>query len=378
VEPFVKRSEPTPTAAGDPSSAQIAEVDALVIGGGPVGLFQVFELGLLGMTAHLVDALPHAGGQCIELYPDKPIYGIPAVVETTGRRLIETLLTQIKPFKPQFHLKQLVNTIARQEDGRFLVTTSQNNQQNSQFLAKTIFIAAGLGAFQPKKVALASLAPYVDTQLFYHMNPHANFKSDHVVVLGGEDSAIRTAISLVKSKNNFPKSVTLIHRRDVFTEAHAAENADVATLRQLVAAGKLKLRIGQLASIEEANQQLTHLNIVDVDGKSEQLPVDILMVYQGISPKLGPVSEWGLEIERHQIKVDPATCATSEPGIFAIGDVSTYPGKKKLIHCGFHECTMAAFAAAAIVFPGTPVPLQYTTTSTQLHQRLGVSHTSKL
>lgn len=350
------------------------DVDALVIGGGPVGLFQVFELGLLGMSAHLVDALPHAGGQCIELYPDKPIYGIPAVQKTTGRRLIEALLTQIKPFKPEFHLKQLVNTIARQDDGRFLVETSLGKQ----FLVKTIFVAAGLGAFEPRKIALASLAPYAGTQLFYHLSANANFKGDNVVVLGGEDAALKTAISLAKSTNRPPKSVTLMHRRDVFTEMHAADNADIATIRKLVSDGKIQLRIGQLASIEEANQQLTHLNIVDAEGKNEQLPVDILMVHLGISPKLGPVSNWGLAIERHQIKVDPASCGTSDPGIFAIGDVCTYPGKKKLIHCGFHECTMAAFAAAAIVFPDTPIHLQYTTTSTQLHQRLGVEHSAKL
>jgi thioredoxin reductase (NADPH) len=349
------------------------EVDALVIGGGPVGLFQVFELGLLGMTAHLVDALPHAGGQCIELYPDKPIYGIPAILETTGRRLIETLLTQIKPFKPQFHLSQLVNTIAQQEDGRFLVQTSKNNT----FLTKTVFIAAGLGAFQPKKVALSSLVPYVGTQLFYHLNPNANFTGDNVVILGGEDTALRTAISLANNVNNPPKSVTLIHRRDIFTDEQAKQNPDIATLRHLVASGKLNLRIGQLSDIEEEKHHLTHLQVSDTEGNIEKIPADILLVYLGISPKLGPVSDWGLEIERHQLKVSPATCETSQPGIFAIGDINTYPGKKKLIHCGFHECTMAAFAAAAIVFPDTPTLLQYTTTSTVLHQRLGIVHVDK-
>jgi thioredoxin reductase (NADPH) len=368
VNPITKQVQSIPAEAAGQVHTPAIEVDGLIIGGGPVGLFQVFELGLMGMSSHLVDILPHAGGQCIELYPDKPIYGIPAVRETTGRRLIESLLTQIKPFKPQFHLKQLVNTIERQNDGRFLVETSVN----TTFLAKTIFVAAGLGAFQAKKIPLAKLVPYTDTQLFYHMNPNANFAGDDVVILGGEDAALRSAISLANNVNKPPKSVTLIHRRDIFTEEHAKESPDVFTVRHLVATGKLHLRIGQVSDIVEHEHQLTGLNITDVDGKIETLPVDTLLVYLGISPKLGPVSNWGLEIERHQIKVNPATCATSEPGIFAIGDISTYPGKRKLIHCGFHECTMAAFAAAAIVFPDTPIHLQYTTTSTQLHQRLGI------
>lgn len=369
VNPLIKRPAVVAPDHSDNSNNPAFEIDALVIGGGPVGLFQIFECGLMGMSAHLVDVLPHPGGQCIELYPDKPIYGIPAVIETTGRRLIETLLTQIKPFKPQFHLNQLVNTIERQEDGRFFVQTSLN----TTFLAKTIFIAAGLGAFQAKKIPLSSLLAYTDTQLFYHLNPNANFTGDNVVVLGGEDAALRTAISLANNVNNPPKSVTLMHRRDIFTEEHAKQNSDAFTVRHLVATGKLHLRIGQLVDIVEENHQLTGLSITDVDGKAEILPVDTLLVYLGISPKLGPINDWGLEIERHQIKVNPATCETSEPGIFAIGDINTYPGKRKLIHCGFHECTMAVFAATAIVFPGAPIHLQYTTTSTQLHQRLGIT-----
>jgi thioredoxin reductase (NADPH) len=370
VKPIVKRAASATSDLSENLSKPALEIDALVIGGGPVGLFQVFELGLMGMTAHLVDVLPHAGGQCIELYPDKPIYGIPAVIETTGRRLIETLLTQIKPFKPQFHLNQQVNTIERQEDGRFFVQTSLN----TTFIVKTVFVAAGLGAFQAKKIPLSGLIPYTDTQLFYHLNPNANFAGDDVVILGGEDAALRTAISLANNVNNPPKSVTLMHRRDIFTEELAKQNPDIVAVLHLVATGKLQLRISQLSDIVEKHHQLTSLKITDVDGKAEILPVDTLLVYLGISPKLGPISDWGLELERHQIKVNPATCETSEPGIFAIGDINAYPGKRKLIHCGFHECTMAVFAAAAIVFPDTPIHLQYTTTSTLLHQRLGVKH----
>lgn len=360
-------------------STPAIEVDALVIGGGPVGLFQIFELGLLGMTAHLVDALPHAGGQCIELYPDKPIYGIPAVLETTGRRLIDTLLKQVQPFKPQFHLSQQVDTIEMQVDGRFLVRTSRN----TSFIVKVVVVAAGLGAFVAKKVTLSSLVPYSDTQLFYHLNPNANFAGDDVVVLGGEDVALRTAISLANNIKTPPKSVTLLHRRDIFTLEHAEQNTDIATVRELAAAGKLHLRIGQVVDImdeviDDRNRHLTHLQVSDIEGHIDLLPVDILLVYLGISPKLGPISSWGLEIERHQIKVNPATSETSQKGIFAVGDISSYPGKKKLIHCGFHECTMTAFAAAAIVFPDTPPQLQYTTTSTLMHKRLGVEHSAKV
>ena len=342
---------------------QPIETDALIIGAGPVGLFQAFELGLLGITSHIVDALPYAGGQCMELYPDKPIYDIPGTLTTTGRQLVASLLEQIKPFAPAFHLNQQVNTLAKQADGRFLVETSTNQS----FLAKTIFIAAGVGAFQPKKLTVHGLDAFAGTQLFYHLDAKADFAGKQVTIVGSEDSAVEAAIQLANLPGN---NVTMLHRRDVFK----AEPEKLEAMRKLISADKLQLRIGQIAGFDEQNKQLTALQVTDVDGKTAPLPVDVLLVLQGLSPKLGPVADWGLAIERKQLAVDTEKFQTNEAGIFAVGDINTYPGKKKLILCGFHEAALASFAAAALVFPDATTLLQYTTTSTLLHQRLGVAH----
>ena len=348
------------------------ETDALIIGAGPVGLFQAFELGLLGIHSHIVDALPYAGGQCIELYPDKPIYDIPGTVATTGRQLVASLLEQLKPFKPAFHLSLQVNALARQADGRFLVETSANlSSANPSFLTKTIFIAAGVGAFQPKKLTVEGLDAFAGTQLFYHLGTENGFATGstgkQITIVGSEDAAVDAAIELSKDSS---KRITLLHRRDVFK----AEPDKLEAMRNLIAEGKLQLRIGQIAGFDELDGQLKALLVTDVNGKTAPLPVDTLLVLQGLSPKLGPVADWGLDIERKQLKVDTEKFQTSESGIFAVGDINTYPGKKKLILCGFHEAALASFAAAAIVFPEKPTILQYTTTSTQLHQRLGVTH----
>jgi thioredoxin reductase (NADPH) len=344
------------------------ETDALIVGAGPVGLFQAFELGLLGIQAHIVDALPYAGGQCIELYADKPIYDIPGTVATIGRQLVASLLEQLKPFNPTFHLNQQVNQLARQADGRFLVGTSTHSSAIHQsFLTKTIFIAAGVGAFQPKKLTVSGLDAFAGTQLFYHLDAKADFAGNQIIIVGSEDAAVDTAIELASDTS---KRITLLHRRDVFK----AEPDKLETMRQLIAAGKLQLRIGQIAGFDEQNYRLTALQVTDVDGKTAPLQVDVLLVLQGLSPKLGPVADWGLALERKQLAVDTEKFQTSEAGIFAVGDINTYPGKKKLILCGFHEAALASFAAAALVFPDTPIHLQYTTTSTLLHQRLGVTH----
>ena len=340
---------------------------ALIIGAGPVGLFQAFELGLLGIQTHIVDTLPYAGGQCMELYPDKPIYDIPGTVATTGRQLVASLLEQLKPFKPTFHLNQQVNALERQTDGRFLVETAAKKS----FLTKTIFIAAGVGAFQPKKLVLEGLDAFLESQLFYRLDAEVDFAGKKITIVGSEDSAVDAAIKLASQPLN---NVTLLHRRDVFSAAPDK----LALMRSLIAAGKLQLRIGQIAGFDEQQGRLTALQVTDVEGKTEPLPLDTLLVLQGLSPKLGPVAEWGLDIERKQLKVDTEKFQTSEAGIFAVGDINTYPGKKKLILCGFHEAALASFAAAAIVFPDATTLLQYTTTSTLLHQRLGVEHPLKL
>ena len=338
------------------------ETDALIIGAGPVGLFQVFELGLLGVHAHVVDALPFAGGQCIALYADKPIYDIPAVKRCTGRELTERLLDQAAPFKPAFHFNQTIEALERQDDGRYTLQTSTG----TRFVAKTVFIAAGVGAFQPRKLHVEGLDAFEGTQLHYRMpDPEAMRKQD-VVVLGGEDSALEAAIALCESA---AQSVTLIHRREVFQ----AEAATLAQVKALRASGRLRFVEGQISGVR-SQTRLHGLVVTDKDGQQSTVPLDSLLVFLGLSPKLGPVAQWSLDMQRKQLCVDTATFATSAPGIFAVGDINTYPGKKKLILCGFHEATLAAFAAMEIITPDERVQLQYTTTSSKLHRALGVSN----
>lgn len=332
------------------------ETDALVIGAGPVGLFQAFQLGLLEISCHLVDPLPRAGGQCIQLYGDKPIYDIPGTPRTTGRGLADALLEQLAPFKPAFHFGQQVSTLARMDDGRFLLRSSSD----TEFLARTVFVAAGVGAFVPRRIALPGVERLEGTRLFYHPDSLGRFAGQAVVVHGGEDAALETALALTGKA----ASVTLLHRRDAFQ----AEDATVAALRERIAAGAIRLVIGQPGGFGESGLQVS-----TPDAQQLTLPFDALIACLGISPRLGPIADWGLALERKQVPVDTEKFQTREPGVFAVGDVNTYPGKKKLIVCGFHEATLAAWAAAAIVFPGRAIPLQYTTTSTRLHELLGVA-----
>ncbi|WP_394789920.1 NAD(P)/FAD-dependent oxidoreductase [Rhodoferax sp.] len=343
----------------------VQETDAIVIGAGPVGLFQVFQLGLLECRTHVIDALPHAGGQCMELYPDKPIYDIPGTPATTGRALVASLQQQIAPFGVQFHLGQQVNQIARQADGRFLVQTDRG----TQLLAPVVIIAAGIGAFQPRRLKLDGIEAFEGRQLHYHATP-SDVAGKDVVVVGGDVAALQAALALTDTAANIaPKSVTLLHRRDVLQ----APMADIAEMQMLIAAGSMRFMVGQISGFEAQGETLTVLEITDVDAALHRLPVDQLVVFQGLSPKLGPVADWGLAMERKQLQVDTEKFETSEPGIFAVGDINTYPGKQKLILCGFHEATLAAYAAAPLAFPGKKIPFQYTTTSPRLHQLLGVA-----
>jgi thioredoxin reductase (NADPH) len=336
------------------------ETDAVIIGAGPVGLFQVFELGLLEIKTHVIDSLPEVGGQCIELYPDKPIYDIPAIPVCTGRELVNNLLQQIKPFAPQFHLNQEVSSLEKQADGRFLIRTSQDQQ----FLAKVVFIAAGVGAFQPRTLNLDGIEAFVDKQVFYRIKNPEQFVGKKVVICGGGDSALDWALHFVDTA----ASVTLIHRRDEFKAAPQS----VAKMRALCAAGKMQLVIGQITDLESTNSQLTGVAISNIDGEVQNISADALLLFYGLSPKLGPIAEWGLEIDRKQIAVDTACFQTNTPGIYAVGDINIYPGKKKLILSGFHEAALAAFAAAAYIAPEKQIQLQYTTTSPKLHKALGV------
>jgi len=345
----------------DRSQAPI-QTDALIIGAGPVGLFQVFELGLLGVHSHVVDALPFAGGQCMALYADKPIYDIPGIKKCTGRELTERLLDQASPFKPSFHFDQTVHNLAQQDDGRYAVQTSTG----TRFLAKTVFIAAGVGAFQHRKLHLEGLDAFEPGQVHYRYQASDKVQGQDIVVLGGEDSALEAAIAFCEST---AKSVTLLHRRDVF-QAEPATITQVAALR---AADKLRFVEGQITGLR-SQHRLHGLVVTDKDGQESTVGLDHLYVFLGLSPKLGPVAQWSLEMERKQLCVSTETFATSAPGIFAVGDIITYPGKKKLILSGFHEATLAAFAAMAIITPDDKVQLQYTTTSSKLHRALGVSH----
>ena len=340
------------------------ETDAVIVGAGPVGLFQVFELGLLEIKAHIIDSLAYPGGQCIELYPDKPIYDIPAVPVCTGKELTDNLLKQIEPFGATFHLGQEVTVVQKQEDGRFYVETSKG----TRFLTKTIFVAGGVGSFQPRLLRVDGLDKYDGTQLHYRVKNPSQFAGKNLVIVGGGDSALDWTLNFVQEGPHKAESVILIHRRDGFKAAPAS----VAKMRELCDAYEMQFLVGQVTGIEEADGKLSHLKVTGSDGITRLVPLDVLMVFFGLSPKLGPIAEWGLELERKQIVVDTEKFETSTPGIFAVGDVNTYPGKKKLILSGFHEAALAAFGAAPYIFPDKRIHLQYTTTSPKLHKVLGV------
>ncbi len=341
------------------------ETDAVIVGAGPVGLFQVFELGLLEIKAHVIDSLAYPGGQPMELYPDKPIYDIPAVPVCTGKELTDSLLKQIEPFGATFHLGQEVTVVRKQDDGRFFVETSKG----TQFLTKTIFIAAGVGAFQPRTLKVDGLDKFEGTQLHYRVKNPADFAGKNLVVVGGGDSALDWTLNFTNEGPNKAESVILLHRRDGFKAAPAS----VAKMRELCDAYEMQFIVGQVTGFDETDGKLSAIKVTGGDGVTRVVPLDVLLVFFGLSPKLGPIAEWGLEIERKQLVVDTEKFSTSVPGIFAVGDINTYPGKKKLILSGFHECALAAFAAAAIIFPDKgKIHLQYTTTSPKLHKVLGV------
>jgi thioredoxin reductase (NADPH) len=344
----------------------VIETDAVVIGAGPVGLYQVFQLGLLEIRAHAIDSLPYPGGQPAELYPDKPIYDIPAVPVCTGRELAQALLEQIRPFDVPLHLGQTVTQVQPQADGRFWVQTSKG----TQLLCRTLFIAAGVGAFEPRRLRIEGLDRFEGSQLFHHLDDAARFAGKHVVVVGGDDTALHCALRLAHQGPQRAASVTLVHRRDGFQ----ASPALVAQFRQRCQAQEIAFRVGQITGFEEGDGRLRRVAVTGADALTHSLALDALGVFLGLSPKLGPVTHWGLAMERKQLVVNTETFCTSVAGIFAVGDINTYPGKKKLIVCGFHEAVLAAYGAAAIVFPDQgSAPLQYTTTSTRLHKLLGVS-----
>lgn len=337
------------------------ETDAVIIGAGPVGLFQVFELGLLEIKAHVIDSLSAVGGQCVELYPDKPIYDIPAIPSCTGQELTDGLLKQIEPFGATYHLGQEVTVVQKREDGRFDVETSLG----TKFITKTIFIAAGVGSFQPRTMKVDGIEAFEGSQLFYRVKNPAQFEGKNLIICGGGDSALDWALNFVGKA----ESVVLLHRRDDFRAAPAS----VAKMKQLCDEYEMQLIVGQVSGIETKDDKLSELRVTGADGVTRRVPLDMLLVFYGLSPKLGPIAEWGLDIERKQLKVvSTEKFETNVPGIFAVGDINTYPGKKKLILSGFHEAALAAFGAAPYIFPDKKIHMQYTTTSPKLHKVLGV------
>ncbi len=349
--------------------ASPVETDALVIGAGPVGLYLVFQLGLQGIRAHVLDTLRHAGGQPVELYGDKPIYDIPGLPACTGQELADRLLQQVAPFQPAFHFGQLVAAIERLADNWFVVSTDKG----LTFRTRSVFIAAGVGAFLPKKLALAELAPFEDTQVLYHPPEALDVTGQHIVIAGGDQAALEWAIQLAeRPAARAARSITLLHRRDVLQ----VDEHTLARWHELLREGLVSFVVGQIKGVLQSDgphRTMTGLHISHPDGTESNCVADRLVVLQGISPKLGPLSNWGLAMSRKQLTVDTSTFATSQPGIFAIGDIVHYPGKKKLLACGFHEGVLAAFGAAEFLHPERTGPLEYTSSSQRLQQLLGVS-----
>jgi thioredoxin reductase (NADPH) len=337
------------------------KTDVLIIGAGPCGLFAVFELGLLDIKAHLVDILDKVGGQCAELYPEKPIYDIPAIPVVSGHGLTDALMKQIEPFKPTFHLGEMVESIERIGDPVFRVTTDLGKV----FEAKCVVVAAGGGSFQPKRPPVPGIEAYEGTSVFYAVRKMEQFRDKRLLIVGGGDSALDWTLNLAP----VARRVTLMHRRDQFR----ASPDSVNKMRALVADGKMDLVLGQVTHLEGDGGQLRVAHAKPDKGEPYRVECEALLPFFGLTMKLGPVANWGLNLEEDLIPVDTAAFETNVPGIFAIGDINTYPGKLKLILCGFHEGALMAQKAYHYVYPDKRLVFQYTTSSTSLQKKLGVA-----
>jgi len=342
-------------------SVPALQTECVIIGAGPVGLFAVFELGLLGMRSEVVDSLPHPGGQCTELYPDKPIYDIPALPVCGAQELVERLLQQIKPFHAGMHLGQEVVSLERQPDGRFAVETSAG----TRFDAGSVIIAAGLGSFQPRRLMVPDAEAYEGTQIHYRVKRAGEFHGQDLLIAGGGDSALDWTLELCGKA----RSVTLVHRRAEFRAAPAS----VVRMKAFAQAGRLRHLEGTIQALRSDDGRLVGATVVSRDKSTTDVDCQQVIACFGLHPKLGPVANWGLALEKKALAVDTEKFQTSVPGIFAIGDINTYPGKKKLILSGFHEAALAAFGVQHHVYPEKRQFLQYTTTSPVMRERLGVA-----
>ena len=336
------------------------QADVVIVGAGPCGLFQIFELGLLGIRAHIIDSLKHPGGQCSELYPEKPIYDIPALPVCGAQELVDRLLQQAKPFNAQFHLGEEVVELKVLDDQTFLLRTSQD----TRFHARTVIIAGGLGSFQPRRLGVEGAEAFEGKHIHYKVKSAAEFTGKRLVIFGGGDSALDWTLEFAGKA----RSVTLVHRRPEFRAAPAS----VSRMRDLVERGSIKYVEAISHSLITQDGEFRGVRVKKTDGELADLEADYALVFFGLHPKLGPIAEWGLNIDKRAITVDTEKFQTNVPGIFAVGDINTYPGKKKLILSGFHEAALAAFAVAHHLNPAKKVPLQYTTTSPIMHKRLGV------
>ena len=340
--------------------SETIKTDVVIIGAGPVGLFAVFELGLLDIKAHLIDILDKVGGQCAELYPEKPIYDIPGIPYITGHGLTEALMEQIKPFKPTFHLNEMVTTVEKIGEPLFRVGTDRGKV----FEAKVVVIGAGGGSFQPKRPPIPGIEPFENKSVHYAVRKMDAFRDKNLLIVGGGDSALDWTLNL----QPVAKRLTLVHRRDEFRGAPDSVNK----MRALVAAGDMDLKIGQVTELEGADGELRAANIKGKESV-ERVECDAMLPFFGLTMKLGPVADWGIKMEDELIPVDTAAFETSIPGIFAIGDINTYPGKLKLILSGFHEGALMAQKAYHYVYPDKRLVFQYTTSSTSLQKKLGVA-----
>ena len=341
--------------------SDVITTDAVIIGAGPCGLFAIFELGLLDIKCHVIDILDRAGGQCAELYPEKPIYDIPALPIVTGSDLTHRLMEQAKPFHPQYHFNQMVTELIKHGDNDFELKTDGG----ITFRSKIVVIAAGGGSFQPKKPPIPGIDAYEGTSVFYSVKKMEAFRDKDILIVGGGDSAL----DWVNNLQPLAKSMTLLHRRDEFRAAPDSVNK----MRELVATGKMQMKLGQVTGLTGDAGKLALIQVKGNDGVAFDIHANTLLPFFGLTMKLGPVADWGLNLDQNLITVNTEKFETNSPGIFAIGDINTYPGKLKLILSGFHEAALMAQQAFRYINPGERLLFQYTTSSSNLQKKLGVA-----